>query len=75
MPAEQNGAGKKWQLIKSHIGRRALNNRDKTEKRTKREREEGREQRIINSKMPSGHSIKPNEKLKDSCACLFPSWI
>lgn len=34
---------KKWHLIKSHIGRRALNNRDNTEKKRERERARGKE--------------------------------
>lgn len=63
------GKKKKWHLIKSHIERRALNNRDNG----KGERQRERQKRIINSKMPSGHSIKPNEKLKDSCAS--PAWF
>lgn len=42
MPAEQNGAGTKWQLIKSHIGRRALNNRDNAEKGTEKDKESER---------------------------------
>lgn len=72
MQAGQNRIGvgnKKMATHKSHIERRALNNRRQQKgKKTNRDRDRERKKRIINSKMPSGHSIKPNEKLKDSCA-------